>query len=278
MCRWLAYSGGALPLNELIYNTQHSLVEQSLDARISTQTTNGDGFGVGWYDHCEFPGLYKETRPAWNDPNLEDLCGHTNSSMFVAHIRAATGTAIQRTNSHPFRYSHWLFCHNGLIHGFSYLRRELAMRLKPDLFMHMTGTTDSELMFLLALNFGMQDDVYGGVARMAGLIERLGRDAGIENPLQMTLGIADGQRLYAVRYSSERESRTLFHSKDSAAVRDLIAPERRERFDGFSEDAMTIVSEPLSDLPDMWEAVPESSFVCVENGEVEVREFVPQPM
>lgn len=276
MCRWLAYSGGPLPLNELIYNTQHSLVEQSLDARISTQTTNGDGFGVGWYDHLEFPGLYKETRPAWNDANLEDLCLHTNSSMFLAHIRAATGTAIQRTNSHPFRYGRWLFCHNGLIEGFSYLRRDLAMRLKPDLFMHLTGTTDSELMFLLALNFGLEDDVYTGVAKMAGLVEQLGHAAGVEFPLQMTLGISDGERLYAVRYSSQRDSRTLFHSKDSAAVRDLIAPERRERFDGLGDDAMTIVSEPLSDLPDQWEAVPESSFLTVENGEVNVRDFAPE--
>ena len=181
MCRWLAYSGGPLPLSELIYKAEHSLVEQSLDARISPQPTNGDGFGVGWYDHCDLPGLYKETRPAWNDANLEDLCTHISSPMFIAHIRAATGTAIQRTNSHPFRYGRWLFCHNGLINGFSTLRRALAVQLSSGLFLHMTGTTDSELMFLLALNFGMEDDVYQGVARMAGMVETLGRENGIEH-------------------------------------------------------------------------------------------------
>jgi len=275
MCRWLAYSGGPLPLSELIYNTQHSLVEQSFDARISTQTTNGDGFGVGWYDHREFPGMYKETRPAWNDPNLEDLCLHVSSPMFIAHIRAATGTSIQRSNSHPFRYGRWLLVHNGLINNFAYIRRDLAMTLGADLYMHLNGTTDSELMFLLALHFGMQDDVYGGLARMAGLVERLGRKSGTEHPLQMTLGIADGESLYAVRYSSEHKSRTLFHSKSKHAVAALIPPEYRERLDLFSDDAVAVVSEPLSDLPDMWDAVPEATFLTVTGGEVEQRPFVP---
>lgn len=276
MCRWLAYSGGSLPLNELIYNTEHSLIEQSFDARISTQTTNGDGFGVGWYDDLEFPGLYKETRPAWNDPNLEDLCRHVRSPMFVAHIRAATGTAIQRSNSHPFRYGRWMLVHNGLINNFAYLRRDLAMVLSPDLFMHLDGTTDSELMFLLALHFGLQDDAYLGVARMAAYIERLGAEAGVEHPLQMTLGIADGERLYAVRYSSERKSRTLYHSRSREAVAALVPPELRERVERFSADAVAVVSEPISDLPGMWVEVPEATFLTVEHGEVTLRDFVPQ--
>jgi glutamine amidotransferase len=277
MCRWLAYSGGSLPLNELIYNTQHSLIDQSLDARISTQPTNGDGFGVGWYDHREFPGLYKETRPAWNDPNLEDLCLHVSSPMFLAHIRAATGTAIQRSNSHPFRYGRWLLVHNGLIEGYSYIKRDLAMTLSADLFMHLAGTTDSELMFLLALHFGLQEDAYTGVAKMAGLVERLGHEAGIEHPLQMTLGITDGQRIFAVRYSSQRDSRTLFHSRSKAAIAQMLPEARQERLQRFSDDAMAVVSEPLSDLPDMWEAVPESTFLTVERGEVQTRAFVPIP-
>ena len=39
---------------------------------------------------------------------------------------------------------------------------------------------------------------------------------GIEHPLQMTLGVSDGERLYAVRYSSiGGQSRTLFRSADA---------------------------------------------------------------
>ena len=93
MCRWLAYSGGAIPLAELIFNTRHSLIDQSLAATHGPNTTNGDGFGVGWYDVLDTPGMYKSTQPAWNDANLYDLCSHVRSPLFIAHIRASTRSA-----------------------------------------------------------------------------------------------------------------------------------------------------------------------------------------
>ena len=57
MCRWLAYTGESIALSELIFDTQHSIIDQSLASRSSVQTTNGDGFGIGWYDQLESPGL-----------------------------------------------------------------------------------------------------------------------------------------------------------------------------------------------------------------------------
>ena len=277
MCRWLAYSGGPIALSELIFDTQHSIVDQSLAAHSSVQTTNGDGFGVGWYDQLEHPGMYKHTQPAWNDPNLRDLCTHTQSHLFIAHVRAATGTAIQQSNCHPFRHDNWLFVHNGSIREAAKLRRELALQLGEDLFSRIGGTTDSELMFYLALHFGMNEDVYGGVARMAGFIEQVGKKLGVDNPLQMTLGIADGERLHAFRYSSERKTRTLFYSSDIAAIRDLVPPDRRHHLDKVGDDARTIVSEPFSDLPEMWQEIPESTYLQIEAGKVECRDFAPAP-
>ena len=275
MCRWLAYSGEPIALSELIFDTQHSIIDQSLAARSSVQTTNGDGFGIGWYDQLASPGLYKHTQPAWNDANLSDLCSHTQSHMFLAHVRAATGTAIQQTNCHPFRHENWLFVHNGVIRGADRLRRQLAIERDQALFPRIVGTSDSELMFYLALHFCMNDDAYAGVARMVGFVEDLARQSGIQQPMQMTLGIADGDRLYACRSSSEHDSRTLFHSKEIAAIRNLVPPERREHLDRVSDVARTIVSEPFSDLPEMWQEIPESTFVTVESGNVECRDFVP---
>jgi glutamine amidotransferase len=275
MCRWLAYSGGPIALSELIFDTTHSIIDQSLAARSSVQTTNGDGFGIGWYDQLESPGLYKHTQPAWNDANLHDLCLHTQSPMFLAHVRAATGTAIQHSNCHPFRHENWLFAHNGVIRGAEKLKRQLAIEIDPALYPKIAGTTDSELMFYLALHFGMEDDVYAGLSRMVGFVEQLGRQSGIEHPMQMTLGIADGDRLYAVRYSSEHQSRTLYHSKDISAIRNLVTPERRVHLERAGDDARTIVSEPFSDLPEMWQAIPESTFVIIDSGKVVCREFIP---
>lgn len=276
MCRWLAYSGAPIALSEIIFETQHSLIDQSLSARSSVQTTNGDGFGVGWYDECEYPGLYKHVQPAWNDPNLKDLCLHTQSPLFLAHVRAATATAIQQTNCHPFRFKQWLFVHNGVIREFRKLRREIALTINAELFPEIMGTTDSELMFYLALHFGMQDDVCTGVAKMVGLIEDIGHRNGVEHPVQMSLGISNGKKVYAFRYSTEHQSRTLFHSTDIATLRDLVPVEARERLKEFSDDARVVVSEPFSDLQGAWQEIPESSFVTVAAGQVTCDEFQPQ--
>jgi len=276
MCRWLAYSGEPIALAELIFNTEHSLIDQSLSAHSSKQTTNGDGFGIGWYDDLDVPGIYRHIQPAWNDSNLRDLCVHIRSPMFVAHVRAETTGLVQRTNCHPFRYGRWLLVHNGRIRDFRELRRELMSTIGEELYPEILGTTDSELMFYLALHFGMEEDVYEGVARMVGLIETVGHRHGVEHPMQMTLGIADGKRLYAFRYSSEHLSRTLYHSKTINALRDLLPSEYHERVSEFSEDARAIVSEPLAGLPDLWCEIPESTFVTIEGGEATYRDFSPR--
>ena len=41
MCRWLAYSGAPLYLEELVFKPEHSLIDQSLSARSGPSPTNG---------------------------------------------------------------------------------------------------------------------------------------------------------------------------------------------------------------------------------------------
>lgn len=270
MCRWLAYSGAPILLDEVLFKTDHSLIDQSLRALDTHNTTNGDGFGIGWYGNRAKPGVYRDIRPAWNDTNLQALAAQIESPMFLAHVRATTGSPVQRTNCHPFSYQNWLFVHNGLINGYDTLRRDLAFAIAPELFPLISGTTDSELMFLLALSFGMEGDPKAGLARMAGLVEHVAEKNGVDDALQMTLGISDGDSLYAVRYSTAGESRSLFHS----ASRDVtmeIAPDAGR----FSRDARAIVSEPLSDLEADWIPVPESSFLTITKGNISCETFTP---
>ena len=103
MCRWLAYSGSPITLETVLFEPEHSLIDQSLHSRMGAETTNGDGFGVGWYGDDQRPGIYRSTYPAWNDQNLRELAAQIKSGHFLAHIRASSGTAIQQTNCHPFR-------------------------------------------------------------------------------------------------------------------------------------------------------------------------------
>ena len=64
MCRWLAYIGSPIFLDEIIFEPENSLINQSRRATYSSVTTNGDGFGVGWYGTRDMPGVYHEVMPA----------------------------------------------------------------------------------------------------------------------------------------------------------------------------------------------------------------------
>ena len=131
MCRWLAYSGSPVLLEELLFKPKHSLIDQSLHSQLGVETTNGDGFGIGWYGVGETPGVFHSVEPAWNDRNLKDLAQHLVSPLVFAHIRASTGTAVQQTNCHPFRHGRWLWMHNGAIRDFPVVKRDLALRSTP---------------------------------------------------------------------------------------------------------------------------------------------------
>ncbi|MFF7971422.1 class II glutamine amidotransferase [Streptomyces sp. NPDC007905] len=275
MCRWLAYSGTPLLLDEVLYRPKHSLIDQSLHARMGVETTNGDGFGIGWYQgNARTPAVFHDIGPAWSNRNLREIAGHVRAPLFFAHVRASTGTAVQATNCHPFRYDRWMWMHNGAIAGFHVLRRDILLAVDPELFASIEGTTDSEAMFYLALTFGLEEDPAGAVARMTGFVERLGREHGVPAPLQMTLAVADGERLLAFRYASQGTPRSLYYS---AGVEDLRALHPETDFlRDVSDETRLVVSEPLGDLPGAWIEVPANSYGIVQPGGDILQEFRPE--
>jgi predicted glutamine amidotransferase len=131
VCRWIAYSGSPVLIEELLFKPKHSLIDQSLHSRLGAETTNGDGFGIGWYGTGETPGVFHSVEPAWNDRNLQELAAHLQSPIVFAHIRASSGSPIQQTNCHPFRHGRWLWMHNGLIREFQEVMRDLALAVDP---------------------------------------------------------------------------------------------------------------------------------------------------
>jgi glutamine amidotransferase len=191
-----------------------------------------------------------------------------------AHIRASSGSPIQQTNCHPFRHGRWLWMHNGVIREFHAVKRDLMLAIDPSLYPAIEGSTDSEAFFFLALTFGLEDDPPRAVEAAVGLIEEIGRRHGVEHPIQMTVATTDGTNVWAFRYSSERQSRSLFYSTDVVTLRQLH-PEL-EVLEGLSDESRLIVSEPLRDLPGAWNEVPESSYGVVRAGQDELRAFTPR--
>lgn len=273
MCRWLAYSGSPVLLEDLLLKPEHSLIDQSLHSRMGATTTNGDGFGIGWYGVGDTPGVFHSVEPAWNDRNLRDIASHLESPLVFAHIRASTGGAVQQTNCHPFRHDRWLWMHNGAIREFPVVKRDLAFAVDASLYPEIEGSTDSELFFYLALTFGLQDDPVAAVERAVGVIEATGQKYGVENPIQMTVATTNGSSTWAFRYSSERESRSLFYSTAIGTLRAQYPD--NPVLHGLSDDTRLIVSEPLGDLAGVWNEVPESTCGVVQEGQDEMRPFAP---
>jgi predicted glutamine amidotransferase len=272
MCRWMAWSGQPVMMDELLYKPEHGLIDQSLHSRMGAETTNGDGFGVGWYGVGEGPGVYHSVSPAWGDANLHELASHIQSPVFLAHVRATSGTAVQETNCHPFRNGDWLFVHNGVLGGFPEMRRELMLAIDPEHFADVLGSTDSEVLFHLALTYGLEADPVGALERTIGLVERTARAHRIPHDVQASICVTDGHTLWAVRHSTEGHTRTLFVSADVDTVKRLH-PERQVR---VKEGDRLIVSEPVIDLPGAWHEIPESTAAIVPyGGEVEMRPFRP---
>ena len=276
MCRWLAYSGTPILLEELLTQPENSLIEQSRHSRLGVETTNGDGFGVGWYPegNGREPALFRSVGPAWSDQNLRELARSVSSPLFLAHIRASTGTAVQQTNCHPFRHGQWLWQHNGAVRDFASVKRDLVLAVDPALYPSISGSTDSEVMFYLALTFGLRDDPVAAVERMVGFVEATGRRHGVEHPIQMTVATSDGERLWAFRYSSEGASRSLFFSTAMHTLREMY-PEN-ENFRRLSDETRLVVSEPLRELVGAWHSVPESSYGLVHKSEDRLGPFQPR--
>ncbi len=274
MCRWLAYSGSPILIEELLYKPKHSLIDQSLRSTLGAETTNGDGFGIGWYDGGETPGVFHSIEPAWNDRNLRELAGHIVSPLVLAHIRASSGSPVQQTNCHPFRHGKWLFMHNGLIAEFPKVKRDLVVAIDPELYPLIEGSTDSEVLFFLALTFGLEDDPPSAIEQAVGFVEETGRRHGVEHPIQMTLAIADGTSLWAFRYSSVGKSRTLFYSSNVTSLRALYPD--NQLFQEAGVETRLIVSEPLGDLPGFWNEVPESCWGLVHPGDDRIERFAPK--
>jgi len=273
MCRWMAYSGDPILAEELLFRPVHSIIDQSLHAQLGGITTNGDGFGIGWYGDSTTPTVFKSTHPAWNNQDLREVAGQIRTPLLFAHVRASSGTPVQRSNCHPFRYGRWLWMHNGSLAGFHEVKRDLMMAVDPSLYAEIEGSTDTETLFFLALTFGLDQDPPNAVARAVGFVEDVGRRHGVEYPVHMTVATSDGESIWVFRYSSETSTSSLYYSTDVTQLRQLHPD--LEVLNQLGADTRFIVSEPLRDLPGAWNEVPEGSWGLVRPGEQNIQPFRP---
>jgi len=256
MCRWAAYFGEPVYLEEIVTAPCHSLIAQSHCAQEAKTATNGDGFGLAWYGDRPEPGLYRDILPAWSDPNLKSLCRQIRSPLFMAHVRAATGGGTSRANCHPFVSDRWSFMHNGQIGGFEAIRRRLEQNLSDAAYAQRQGTTDSELFFLMLIDRGLDRDPQRALALAVGDVLDAAVAAGVEPVLKLTAAFSDGERLFAVRYATDDAAPTLYSGD-------------------VGGHGACLVSEPFDREGHTWRAVPPATFVTMTRSGLALAPFRP---
>ncbi|NAW59711.1 MULTISPECIES: class II glutamine amidotransferase [unclassified Vibrio] len=247
MCRWLAYQGRPIYLDELVYEPEHSLVHQSLEARKAVTRVNADGFGLGWYTERATPGQFHEVLPAWGDENLRSLTHHIRSHRFMAHVRSSTGTSVSRSNCHPFILDNWMFLHNGQIGGYSQVKYALERQLPEALYLQRRGSTDSELIFLLAMNNGLREDPVAAIRKTIDDIESIMAEKGVDQPFKASMCLSDGDGFWVVRYSTDKEPPTVFIRAE--------------------EENIALASEPL-ESDGSWCKVSPQTLTCIRGNQV----------
>ncbi len=283
MCRFIAYLGKPIIVDELLLKPANSLVHQSYSAGEMSQVLNGDGFGLGWYAHniSERPGLFRSITPAWNNNNLLYNASLIQTDCLFAHIRSASEGNISEDNTHPFHYDQYLMMHNGDIPQFQRIKRRLLSLLDDDVFLWIKGQTDSEHVFALLMQHIKEmrgsesqlteDQIKSCFQKTFGVVQQLKEEAGIgEGVSTFNMMATDGYRIFGTRFSSDPEklTRTLYYATGSSfqceeGVSSMIQDKSGVR-------AVLIVSEKLNENTEDWIPIPQNHFIAVD-GDLQVR-------
>lgn len=272
MCRLVAYLGTEILLEEILINPVNSLIKQSLHARESSYPTNGDGFGLGWYNHAisPDPGLFTSISPAWNDLNLLHLASKIKSSCFFGHVRAASVGGVTHYNCHPFIHNNWMFMHNGGLNDFIDIKRHIRHLLDDDIYNWIKGETDSEHLFALFRQMAKGRDlshINNVIQLTLNVVKQLHEimaQYGKLGTSYLNICVTDGKCLIASRYCTDKRYKpeTMYYAIGQEFV---LKNDRYQMIKGSGKAKCVLVaSEMLTDFSQEWHEVPEHHLLFVD--------------
>lgn len=271
MCRFAAYLGQPIAINEVLSKPKDSLIKQSSQARESEVTINADGFGIGWYslEISPRPGVFVSLLPAWNDINLHNISHQVSSSCFFGHVRAAAEGGVSLYNCHPFHYQKFLFMHNGGVAGFKKIKRDLINLLPESLYLNIKGGTDSEHLFALWLSYFLptkqnMEDMADAWRMTLEKLRELQANHHVTEADYINAAVTDGTRLSVVRYSQRtKDNLSLYYAagrqfQHSGHGCHMVPP-----LPGHANQAVLVVSERLTNFESEWHEVPAQHILLV---------------
>lgn len=273
MCRFVAYIGNPVKIDELVIKPNNSLINQSIKARESEITLNGDGFGIGWYapEVSPEPALFTSVHPAWNDRNLNYLAGKVKTNCLLAHVRAATEGIVSEANCHPFHYKNLLFMHNGGIGGFNTIKRYMRRGLSDEVYEWVKGQTDSEHLFALVIEILNKKNLQKFTAEaLADCLmeaiastEKMKTQHGVTEDSWINAVFTDGRAMVAVRYvtNPQEDPSSLHYSEGNKyECKDGVCEMRPSNPE---DHAVIISSETLTDKAADWKNIPANHLLLV---------------
>ena len=232
------------------------------------ETVNPDGWGAVFYEKNDAY-VFREPRPGSTSrlAGLLGVCG-VDSSLAIAHIRKATGSAVELRNTHPFtREIH------GRLHSFAFngdVPDVFDLDLISDQYLPI-GETDGEYAFCWLLQQFANSDVDDDWRRMASSLHSLGCQLADMGPANFLY--SDSLRLYA--FASRRRRRDgeyppgLYHlcrhcdpQRESIPCVGLSVEPSAQ-----TEQKLTLTaSVPLSD--EDWVPFESNQLLVIENGRI----------
>jgi ergothioneine biosynthesis protein EgtC len=273
MCRLLAYKGPSVILDDLLYEPEHSIINQSYNAKEMEEPLNGDGFGIGWYarDIEPSPAVFKSVQPAWNNQNLQYISPKISSECVFAHVRAASVGGVAEMNCHPFHCGNFIMMHNGGIKNFKEIRRTLLSKLSDAQFHTIQGQTDSEHIFALFLEHLANHSKKHSLSTYKDALKAtvddvlaLKNEYGLKETSTLNLFITDGTQIIGCRYitDSDKEPLSLYFARGGRFECQDNKYTLRKTDD--NQQAVLFVSERLNKEAQDWEKVPANHFFTVD--------------
>lgn len=273
MCRFIAYIGNPMILDDVLYKPKYSLIKQSIHARETDEPLNGDGFGLGWYAHeiDPTPGVYVSIQPAWNDRNLQYVAPKIRSNCFFAHVRAASAGGVSYVNCHPFHYKRFLFMHNGDIAEFYKIKRYLRREYSDEVYEWVKGQTDSEHMFGLFIDIFNKnrshftaEDMAGALTETIHRIKHLQKKHHARGVNYINACITDGRSMVAIRYISDKKQKAAsLHFSEGAYYQYRDGGLHMQPPHNGENGAVLVVSEKLNSYRAEWQDIPMNYMLLV---------------
>ncbi len=213
----VAYLGEHVVLDEILFQPDSSIVEQSVHPQLLS-AMNLAGFGVvAWDDDspsAELPWTYRTAGLPFFDRNLRALSRKARATALLGHVRGvllSDREVVNEQNVHPFRYDGVpiALAMNGDLDRFSEMRADVSELVAPSIGRMVEGTTDTEWLYALILSqlrdpgapVADPDELAAAVEKSLRLVREVRERRGLQRQSAVNLVISDGHCIVATRFA-----------------------------------------------------------------------------